>query len=144
MSEFLPQASGLAELAVSRAVTLPTHSLHTHTCPHCLHTQKHHTMCITHANTPHICHELYIPHTLHVPLTLHTHSLCAHTCPCTPHAHTHTHTHTHLHWSLSHITPTTQLPTLLQECFFSNINVATFLFKLLSIKWLSRAFRLAF
>ena len=112
MTEFLPQASGLAELAVSRACTLPTHSVHTHTCPHCLHTQKHHAMCITHANTTHICHELHLPHTLYMSPTDYTHIAHVHT-PARAH-----HTCTHTGPCLSHITPPTRLPTLLQERLF--------------------------
>lgn len=96
MTEFLPQAPGLAELAVSRECTLPTHSVHTH------------------ANTTHKCHELHLPYTLYTSPTNFTHIAHVHT-PARAH---HTWTHTYTGLCLSHITSPTRLPTLLQEHFF--------------------------
>lgn len=108
VSEFLPQAFGLAELAMSSACTLPHTHMHTRTA----HTKTPHTPHNAHANTTHIHHKIYIPptyptHPTRTSSTHFTHTTHMHTpCPCTPHAHTHIHTLFFLTGlSLSHITP---------------------------------------
>lgn len=103
VSEFLPQAFGLAELATPSACTLP----HTHTHTRTAH--KHRTPHTTHMQTPHVYITKYTfhPHTPHTPHARPPRTSHMHTpCPCTPHAHTHIHTLFFLTGlSLPHITP---------------------------------------
>lgn len=115
VSEFLPQAFGLAELATPSACTLP----HTHTHTRTAHTTPH-TPHDAHANTTHKHHKIYIPptHPTRPTRTSSTHEPHAHTLPMHTTC-TYTHTYSLLpNWSLStphHTPPSNPLHSCLSD-----------------------------
>lgn len=119
VSEFLPQAFGLAELAMSSACT------HTHAHADCTHKNTAHPTqrtCKHHTYTSQNIHATHIPHTSHTHVlhTLHTHNPHGHTLPMHTTC-TYTHTYSLLpNWSLSiphHTPPSNPLHSCLSDFF---------------------------